>query len=152
MSKTLVAYFSATGTTARVAQSLADELGADIFRIKPKVPYDSADLDWNDKTSRSTVEMTDPNARPEIASGIDISSYDRIFIGSPIWWYVAPRIINTFLESADFSGKKVYYFATSGGSGLGKTVDELKKSCPSLISGKMLNRPSEIKSWIKSLN
>lgn len=151
MSKTLVAYFSATGTTARVAEKLAQELGADTFRIKPKIPYDHADLDWNDKTSRSTVEMTDPNSRPEIASTIDISSYDRIFVGAPIWWYVAPRIINTFLESADFSGKRVYYFATSGGSGLGKTIEELKKSCPSIISGKMLNRPSEIKSWAESL-
>ena len=153
MSKILVTYFSASGVTAKVANNLADTLGADISQIKPKIPYDHADLNWNNKNSRSSVEMNDINARPEIAEKIDVAAYDTIFVGFPIWWYTAPRIINTFLESADFSAKKVYLFATSGGSGLGQTVNTLKKICPSIVEGKMLNRGSvdEMKNWIAGL-
>ena len=149
MSKILVTYFSASGVTAKAARNLAEILKADISEIKPKVPYIHADLDWNDKNSRSTVEMNNPNARPEIVAQIDIAAYDIIFIGFPIWWYTAPRIINTFLESADFTGKKVYLFATSGGSGLGNTVETLRKICPSIVEGKMLNRRDvdEMKHW-----
>lgn len=153
MSKKLVAYFSASGITAKVAHNLANALNADIFEIEPKVHYDHADLDWNNKNSRSSIEMNDVNARPEIATQANISGYDTIFVGFPIWWYTAPRIIDTFLESADFSGKKVYLFATSGGSGLGNTVSTLKKICPAIISGKMLNRSTvdEMQNWIRSL-
>ena len=154
MSKILVTYFSASGVTAKVADSLADALKADIFEIKPKIPYHRADLDWNNKNSRSTVEMNDINARPEIAATADIASYDIIFVGFPIWWYTAPRIINTFLESADFTGKQVYLFATSGGSGLGTTVTTLKVICPAIVEGKMLNRSTvnEMQNWIKNLS
>ena len=154
MSKILVTYFSASGITAKVAHNLAESLSADISEIKPKIPYDHADLNWNNKNSRSSVEMNDINARPEIAAQIDISAYDTIFVGFPIWWYTAPRIINTFLESANFAEKKVYLFATSGGSGLGQTVETLRKICPSIVTGKMLNRGSvdEMKNWIKSLS
>ena len=153
MSKILVTYFSAGGVTAKVANNLADALSADISQIKPKIPYDHADLNWNNKNSRSSVEMNDINARPEIAEKIDVAAYDKIFVGFPIWWYTAPRIINTFLESANFANKKVYLFATSGGSGLGQTVGTLKKICPSIVEGKMLNRGSvdEMKNWINSL-
>ena len=149
MSKILVTYFSASGVTAKVAHNLAEMLKADIKEIKPKVMYSHADLDWNNKNSRSTVEMNNPDARPEIAAQIDIDAYDKIFVGFPIWFYTAPRIINTFLESADFTGKKVYLFATSGGSGLGKTVETLRKICPSIVEGKMLNRRDvdEMKHW-----
>lgn len=154
MSKILVTYFSASGVTAKIANNLAEALSADISEIKPKIPYDRADLDWNNNKSRSTLEMNDLNARPEIAAQIDISAYDTVFVGFPIWWYTAPRIINTFLESANFAGKKVYLFATSGGSGLGRTVETLKKICPSIVEGKMLNRSSvdEMKNWVKSLS
>ena len=153
MSKILVTYFSASGVTAKVAHNLADALSADISEIKPKIPYDRADLNWNNNKSRSTVEMNDISARPEIAAPIDVAEYDKIFVGFPIWWYTAPRIINTFLESANFEGKKVYLFATSGGSGLGQTVETLKKICPSIVAGKMLNRGSvdEMKNWIAGL-
>ncbi|HJC42939.1 MAG TPA: NAD(P)H-dependent oxidoreductase, partial [Candidatus Mediterraneibacter gallistercoris] len=121
MSKTLVAYFSASGVTARVAKNLAGAADADLYEIRPAVPYTSADLNWMDKSSRSSVEMKDKSSRPELAdTDADIASYDRIFVGFPIWWYTAPTIINTFLESYDFSGKTIILFATSGGSGLGK--------------------------------
>ena len=117
MSKTLVAYFSASGVTRRVAENLATAAGADIYEIRPAVPYTSADLNWMDKKSRSTVEMKDKSSRPELAdTDADIASYDKIFVGFPIWWYTAPTIINTFLESYDFSGKTIVLFATSGGS------------------------------------
>ncbi|MBR5913727.1 MAG: flavodoxin [Selenomonadaceae bacterium] len=153
MSKILVAYFSASGITAKVAHNLANAVNADIFEIEPKIRYDRADLDWNDKNSRTSIEMNDINARPEIATPIHVEGYDTIFIGFPIWWYTAPRIINTFFESADFTGKKVYLFATSGGSGLGDTVSTLKKICPAIISGKMLNRSTvnEMQNWVRSL-
>lgn len=142
MSKKLVAYFSASGTTKRAAEHLAKAERADLFEIKPAVPYTSADLNWMDKKSRSSVEMSDPSSRPEIAGKLaNMAEYDMVFIGFPIWWYVAPRIIDTFVESYDFSGKILVPFATSGGSGMGKTVDELKKLCPNADwkAGRMLN-------------
>ena len=116
MSKKLVAYFSAGGTTKKAAERLAKATGADLFEIKLKVPYSSADLNWMDKKSRSSVEMSDPSSRPEIAEKIPhLADYDTVFLGFPIWWYVAPRIINTFVESYDFTGKTLVPFATSGG-------------------------------------
>ena len=124
MSKVLVAYFSATGTTAGAAKRLADAVKGDLFEIKPAAPYTASDLDWTDKHSRSTLEMKDPNSRPEVSSHVDnMDQYDTVFVGFPIWWYVAPTIINTFLEAYDFSGKTVIPFATSGGSGMGKTLE-----------------------------
>ena len=158
MSKKLVAYFSASGVTAKVADMLADAVGADIHEIRPKVPYTKADLNWMDKKSRSSLEMADKTIRPEIApSNVNIAEYDVIYLGFPIWWYVAPTIINTFLESADFSGKKVILFATSGGSKFGKTVEELKVSVPAscqIIEGKLLNGKqtiASIKEWTDTL-
>ena len=158
MSKKLVAYFSASGVTAKVADMLADAVGADIHEIRPKVPYTKADLNWMNKKSRSSIEMTDKTIRPEIAeSNVKIENYDVIFLGFPIWWYVAPTIINTFLESADFSGKKVILFATSGGSKFGKTVEELKISVPDsceIIEGKLLNGRqtiASVKEWTDTL-
>ncbi len=142
MSKTLVAYFSASGTTKRVAEQLAEAVGADIYEIQPAVAYTRADLNWNDKKSRSTVEMNDPSSRPVLADqDAHVEDYDKIFLGFPIWWYVAPTIINTFLESYDFSGKTIVLFATSGGSGFGKTVSRLAPSCPGaeIREGKLLN-------------
>ena len=129
MSKKLVAYFSASGVTARVAKDLAKVAGADLYEIEPAVPYTSADLNWMDKNARSTIEMKDKSSRPEIKdTDAKVADYDVIYMGFPIWWYVAPTIINTFLEKYDFSGKKIVLFATSGGSGFGKTVDDLKGS------------------------
>ena len=127
--KSLVTYFSASGVTKKVAQKLAEAARADLFEIKPEVPYTSADLNWMDKKSRSSVEMNDKSFRPAIAEKCgNMSEYDVVYVGFPIWWYVAPTIINTFLESYDFSGKTIVLFATSGGSGFGKTVSELKGS------------------------
>ena len=129
MSGKLVAFFSASGVTAALAQRLSRAAGADLFEIKPAVPYTSADLDWTNASSRSSVEMKNPASRPEIAEKLpSMADYDVVFLGFPIWWYVAPTIINTFLESYDFSGKTIVLFATSGGSGFGKTVSELKCS------------------------
>lgn len=142
MSKTLVAYFSATGTTKEKAENLAEAIGADIYEIRPAVVYTSADLNWMDKKSRSSREMNDPSSRPELADrDADIKGHDRIFLGFPIWWYTAPSIIRTFLESYDFTGKTIILFATSGGSGLGKTGETLKTSCPGAVlkDGKLLN-------------
>lgn len=142
MSKTLVAYFSATGTTKEKAENLAEAIGADIYEIRPAVVYTSADLNWMDKKSRSSREMNDPSSRPELADrDADIKGHDRIFLGFPIWWYTAPSIIRTFLESYDFTGKTIILFATSGGSGLGDTAGELASSCPGAIikTGRMLN-------------
>ena len=131
MSKTLVAYFSASGRTAKVAEKLAAELGADIYEIKPEVKYTKADLNWMNKKSRSSVEMNNKSIRPAIITGdVDVSGYDTVCLGFPIWWYVAPTLINTFLEAYDFSGKKIILFATSGGSGFGNTVAELQPSAP----------------------
>lgn len=156
MSKKLVAYFSASGVTASVAEKLAKAAGADLFEIKPEVPYTDADLDWTDKKSRSTIEMNDPASRPAIKEKLaNMADYDVIFVGFPIWWYVAPTIIDTFLESYDFAGKTVVPFATSGGSGMGKTVAVLEKVAPkaNFKPGKMLNRASEtdVKDWVRSL-
>lgn len=149
MSKKLVAYFSASGITARVAKNLASSAGADLYEIKPSVSYTKADLDWTNKQSRSSVEMRDKNSRPALAdTGANIAAYDTIFIGFPIWWYIAPTIINTFLEAYDFSGKKIILFATSGGSGFGKAVDSLQPSAPNakIIAGEIFNgSPNEKK-------
>lgn len=158
MSKKLVAYFSATGTTAKVAETLADAIGANLYEIEPAVPYTQADLDWMDKKSRSTIEMNDKKFRPAIAdTDAAIADYDVIFVGFPIWWYVAPTIINTFLEKYDFSGKKIVLFATSGGSGFDKTVEELKVSVSdsaTIIEGGLLNGKQNYKSlteWVDGL-
>lgn len=157
--KSLVAYFSASGVTARAAKTLAEAAGADLYEIKPKTPYTKANLNWMDKNARSSIEMNDPSSRPEIADqNADIASYDVIFLGFPIWWYVAPTIINTFLESYDFSGKTIVLFATSGGSGLGKTVEKLKPSVSDtavIVEGKMLNgrmTKNNLESWLKTLD
>ncbi len=155
MSKTLVAYFSASGTTAGVAKDLASSIGADLYEIRPAVPYTQADLNWMDKKSRSSVEMSDKSCRPALAdTDANIVAYDTILLGFPIWWYVAPTIINTFLESYDFSGKKIVLFATSGGSGFGKAVEGLKTSVSAnteIIEGRILNSASELKQWEKLL-
>ena len=157
MRKTLVAYFSASGTTQRAADKLAKAAGADLYEIRPAVPYTRADLDWMDKKSRSTLEMKDPSFRPELADkDADVASYDRIFLGFPIWWYVAPTLINTFLESYDFTGKEIVLFATSGGSGFGKTVQALEPSCPGAVikEGRLLNggmSEAELKTWAESV-
>ena len=149
MSKALVAYFSASGVTARVAKNLATTAGADLYEIKPAVPYTKDDLNWMNKQSRSSVEMRDKSSRPALAdTDADIAAYDTIFVGFPIWWYIAPTIINTFLETYDFSGKKVVLFATSGGSGFGKAVQNLQPSAPKaqIIAGEILNgNPNEKK-------
>lgn len=155
MSKKLVAYFSASGVTKKAARRLAEAAGADLFEIRPAIAYTSADLNWTDKASRSTLEMNDPASRPEIAESLaNMADYDTVFIGFPIWWYVAPRIIETFLESYDFSGKTLIPFATSGGSGLGKTMDVLKQRCPDARwqDGRMLNHASdaELADWAGS--
>ena len=154
--KTLVAYFSASGVTKKLAQTLADAIGADLFAIEPKVPYTRADLNWMDKQSRSTIEMQNPASRPEIAGTCaNIADYDTVFVGFPIWWYVAPTIVNTFLESCDLTGKTVVPFATSGGSGMGRTVDELRKLCPNANwkAGKMVNGISDkaLADWANTL-
>ncbi len=131
MTNKLVAYFSASGVTAKVAGKLASALETDIYEIKPEVKYTKADLNWMNKKSRSSIEMNDKSFRPAIISGdMDISGYDTICLGFPIWWYVAPTIINTFLEAYDFSGKKILLFATAGSSGFGDTAAELKPSAP----------------------
>lgn len=149
MSKKLVAYFSATGTTAKVAEMLADAIGANLYEIEPEVPYTQADLNWRDSKSRSSIEMNDKAFRPAILDkDANIAGYDVIFLGFPIWWYVAPTIINTFLEKYDFSGKRIVLFATSGGSGFGKTVEELKGSVSEsteLIEGGILNQKQTYK-------
>lgn len=158
MSKRLVAYFSASGVTKAAAERLAAAAGADIFEIKPVQPYTAADLNWMDKQSRSTLEMKDPAARPAIA-GVpeDMSGYDVVFIGFPIWWYVAPAIIRTFVERCDLSGKTVALFATSGGSGFGKTTEGLRALCPDSVkwAGEKLIRggvsDGELSAWADSV-
>ena len=156
--KILVAYFSASGVTAKAAWKLSEAIGADLHEIKPEVPYSSADLNWMDKKSRSSVEMNDLSSRPTIAEKLaDMEKYDVVFVGFPIWWYVAPTIINTFLESYDFSGKTIIPFATSGGSGMGKTNEKLEPSCPgaTLLQGRLLNgnlSEDSLKNWVKNLN
>lgn len=158
MSKTLVAFFSASGTTARVAKTVAEAAGADLYEIRPEVPYTKADLNWMDKTSRSSVEMNDKSSRPALADrDANIAAYDTILLGFPIWWYVAPTIMNSFLESYDFSGKKIVLFATSGGSGFGKAAEGLRASVSAgteIVEGKILNgtlSPAELQAWISSV-
>lgn len=154
--KALVAYFSATGTTRAVAQELADVTGADLFEITPEQPYTAADLDWTDSTSRSSVEMHDLTSRPAIAGNVEhLADYDTVFLGFPIWWYVAPTIINTFVESNDLEGKTVVCFATSGGSPIDPCVDALRKQYPSIkwTDGRLLNGAtrSDLQSWLTTL-
>ncbi len=157
MAMILTAYFSAGGITAVAAKTLAEAAGSDLYEIRPAVPYTNADLDWMNKKSRSSVEMNDLSCRPEIAGKVDdMSGYDTILLGFPIWWYREPSIIDTFLESYDFIGKKIILFATSGGSGFGKTVHGLRKLAPGseIVEGRLLNgRPSkeELKEWLASL-
>lgn len=147
MSKTLVAYFSASGVTKKTAEKLAAAANVDSFEIIPVQPYTDEDLDWTDKKSRSTIEMNDPSSRPAIAEKLEnMGGYDIVFVGFPVWWYVEPRIIDTFLDSYDFSGKTVVPFATSGGSGLGKTADNFRKILGKNVTvknGRLLNRASE---------
>lgn len=156
MSKKLTAYFSASGVTAKAAKTLAEAAGTDLFEIKPAVPYTSADLNWMDKKSRSSVEMNDLSFRPEIAEALsNMNEYDVIFLGFPIWWYIAPTIINTFLEGYDLTGKKIVLFATSGGSGFGKTAEKLADSCKGaqLITGRLLNGAvdkADLAQWAES--
>ncbi|HIR26872.1 MAG TPA: NAD(P)H-dependent oxidoreductase [Candidatus Choladousia intestinigallinarum] len=151
--KKLVAYFSCSGVTEEVAENLASAAGADLFKIQPAIPYTRKDLDWMDKKSRSTLEMKDPAARPDIAGrAANMKEYDVIFVGFPIWWYTAPRIIQTFLESYDFKGKTIVPFATSGGSGLGDTAKSLQTSCPGarILEGRLLNGrqdPASLAEW-----
>ena len=157
MSKLLVAYFSASGVTKKVAQKIANVAQADLVEIAPKERYTKADLNWMDKKSRSSVEMNDPASRPEIEKKLDdISAYDTVAIGFPIWWYTAPTIIKTFLEAYDFTGKKIALFATSGSSGFGNTVNDLKpcvSESTEFISEKIMNRISdeEISEWVHSI-
>ena len=153
MAKTLVAYFSASGTTAKVANDLAEATGADLFEIAPEEPYTRADLNWQDKRSRTTIEMNDESCRPAIAGKVsDMAAYDTVFVGFPVWWYVEPRIIDTFLESYDFAGKTIVPFATSGGSGLGqapKRMLALAAGATVLAGGLLNGRPSqaELSAW-----
>ena len=142
MSNKLVAYFSATGKTAKVAEKLASGIGADLYEIKPEVKYTKADLNWMNKKSRSSIEMNDKGFRPAIIAGnVDLSGYDTIYLGFPIWWYVAPTLMNTFLEAYNFTGKKIVLFATSGSSGFGNTVAELQPSAPGaeIVEAKVLS-------------
>ena len=158
MSRKLVAYFSASGTTAKVAETLAEAIGADIYEIEPAAPYSKADLDWTNQKSRSSIEMSDPAYRPAIAGKRDnMGDYDTVFVGFPIWWYVAPHIINTFLESYDLTGKTIIPFATSGGSGMGETNEHLALSCKGakLIEGKVFNHSTtheELAAWVDGLH
>lgn len=158
MSKKLVAFFSASGSTRKLANTLAEVVAADIYEIKPATPYTGPDLNWNNSQSRSSVEMANINSRPALADkDAKISDYDTIFIGFPIWWYVAPHIINSFLESYDFSGKTIVVFATSGGSGFGETLNQLKPSCADSvrwIQGQVFRGRTDknvLSDWVKSL-
>lgn len=154
----LVAYFSATGTTAKAAKALAGAVNGELYEIKPAIPYTSADLNWMDKGSRSSVEMKDPHFRPALAdTDAPVAGHDVIFLGFPVWWYVAPTILNTFLETYDFTGKTIVLFATSGGSGLGKSASGLRPSAPGaeIVDGRMLNgrlNEAELKAWAEGLN
>jgi len=158
MSKKLVAYFSASGVTAKVAENLADSIGADLFEIMPETIYTKADLDWKNKKSRSSIEMSNPESRPAIAEKRDnMDEYDTIFVGFPIWWYIAPTIVNTFLESYELTGKTIIPFATSGGSEMGKTNDALKPSCKgaTLLEGKVWKpnaSKAELSAWADSIS
>ena len=159
MNKTLVAFFSVSGTTKKVANKLASVLKADLHEILPEKPYSKDDLDWTNENSRTTVEMKkDKSIRPAIANKVsNMEEYNVIYVGFPIWWYVAPTIINTFLEQYDLKNKKIIPFATSGGSGMGETNNELKPSCigAQLLDGKRFSQDvseSELKNWVNSLN
>ena len=153
MSKTLVAYFSASGTTAKVAKKMAEVIGADLFEIKPETPYTGADLNWQNKNSRSSVEMNDRSSRPAIAvKAADMPQYDVVFVGFPVWWYREPSIIDTFMESYDFAGKTVIPFATSGGSGLGDSAVNMQKLAKGakVVNGKRFSGSAsaeELKAW-----
>ena len=153
MSKTLVAYFSASGTTAKVAKKMAEAIGADLFEIKPETQYSGADLNWQNKNSRSSVEMNDRSSRPAIAvKAADMPQYDVVFVGFPVWWYREPSIIDTFMESYDFAGKTVIPFATSGGSGLGDSAANMQKLAKGakVVNGKRFSgnaSAAELKAW-----
>lgn len=156
MGKRLVAYFSAGGTTKKVAEMIANSAKADLFEIEPKIPYTKADLDWMNQKSRSSMEMNDKKFRPEVLdTDTDFNAYDEIILGFPIWWYVAPTIINTFLEKYNFSGKKIILFATSGGSGFGNTARELQTSAPDSVitEGKVFHNvvKQQIAEWAGTL-
>ena len=158
MANKLVAFFSASGVTKHLAQNLAKAADADVYEIKPAKAYSNEDLNWLDNNSRSSLEMKDPNSRPEIVDdNFSIKNYDVVFLGFPIWWYIAPTIVNTFLEKHDFSNKKIILFATSGGSSLGRTIDNIKKSVPDsceVVSGMVLNpdySTEELSKWVGSL-
>ncbi|MBE6936698.1 MAG: flavodoxin [Ruminococcaceae bacterium] len=157
MKKTLVAYFSASGVTAEAAKAVAEKLGAELYEIRPAVPYTEADLDWRDPESRSSVEMRDPAFRPELAAkDAELAAYDTIYLGFPIWWHVAPTVINTFLEAYDFAGKTIVLFGTAGSEGFGKTVEAMKDSCPGAVirEGCVRNRNNgaEYAAWLESLS
>ena len=157
MSRKLIAYFSASGMTAKVAGALAEAIDADIYEITPEKPYTKADLDWTNKQSRSSIEMSNPASCPAIAGvRVNMADYDTVFIGFPIWWYVAPTIINTFLESYDLTGKTIIPFATSGGSGMGKTNEKLLPSCAGakLLAGRVFRSSvskAELSQWVSGL-
>lgn len=151
--RTLVAYFSATGTTAGVARRMAKEIGADLYEIRPKEPYTERDLDWTNKKSRSTVEMNDEGSRPELAEAVpDVSGYDTILLGFPVWWYVEPRIVDTFLDAAGIDGKRIATFATSGGSDVAGCVSHMRSLHPEAVweKGKLLNSGDPV-AWAKSV-
>lgn len=156
--KILVAYFSCSGTTREAARELAAVANADLFEIVPEQPYTDADLNWNDRQSRSSVEMCDVTSRPAIAGRVsDMVRYDVVFIGFPVWWYIAPTIVNTFIESHDLTGKKVVPFATSGGSGIANCEKNLRKAYPEIdwCTGKLLNRPlseKQFTEWLENIN
>lgn len=154
MKRILVAYFSAGGVTAKVAGDMAKAVGADLFEISPERPYTAADLDWTDKKSRSTLEMSDPNCRPAMAAKADVSGYDVILVGFPVWWYREPSIIDTFMESEDFSGKTVVPFCTSGGSGLGDSAKNIRALAPgaNVREGRRFSSSisaQELKKWVE---
>ena len=157
MSKKLVAYFSASGATAKIAETLAEAIGADIYEIEPDVRYTPEDLNWKNKQSRSCIEMSDPTSRPAIKQRRDnMDNYDVLFVGFPIWWYIAPTIINTFLESYDQTGKIIIPFATSGSSGMGKTNEMLSPSCvgAKLLPGRVFHSGvcnAELTRWVQEL-
>ena len=157
MSKVLVTYFSASGVTAGAAETLARAAGADLYEIRPAQAYTKEDLDWNNKQSRSSLEMTDETSRPEMADNDShAGDYDVIFIGFPIWWGVAPRVVNTFIESNDLTGKKIVIFATSGGSGIDYAINDMKKRYPQLAiaGGRLLSRKAtdaEMRNWVEEL-
>ena len=152
MKKTLVAYFSASGATKKVALKMADAIGADTFEIEPAVKYTRADLNWMDKRSRSTLEMQDRSCRPAMAKQPDLEPYELILVGFPVWWYREPSIIDTFMESADFTGKTVVPFCTSGGSGLGDSAENMQALARSakVLNGRRFSASAsaaELKEW-----